>query len=76
MSALAQKADIRAAKKVMSALPPKADMCSAKAHVCFGPKADSTIVRSAATSVATKRSLCLGWNNRRTHPVLWKNVHD
>src|SRR5262245_16751828 len=25
---------------VMSALPPKADMCSALAHVCFGPKAD------------------------------------
>src|SRR5262249_4878636 len=24
----------------MSALPPKADMCSAIAHVCFGPKAD------------------------------------
>jgi hypothetical protein len=24
----------------MSALPPKADMCSATAHVCFGPKAD------------------------------------
>jgi hypothetical protein len=27
--------------KVMSALPPKADMCSALAYVCFGPKADS-----------------------------------
>src|SRR5262249_60266541 len=26
----------------MSALPPKADMCSAHAHVCFGPKADIT----------------------------------
>jgi hypothetical protein len=25
---------------VMSALPPKADMCSALANVCFGPKAD------------------------------------
>jgi|SRR5215510_2101876 len=24
----------------MSALPPKADMCSAPGHVCFGPKAD------------------------------------
>jgi hypothetical protein len=24
----------------MSALPPKADMCSALAHVCFGPEAD------------------------------------
>ena len=26
----------------MSALPPKADMCSANRHVCFGPKADMT----------------------------------
>jgi hypothetical protein len=26
--------------KVVSALPPTADMCSALAHVCFGPKAD------------------------------------
>src|SRR5215813_10306563 len=25
---------------MMSALPPKADMCSATAHVCFGPIAD------------------------------------
>jgi len=27
----------------MSALPPKADMCSALVHVCFGPKADMPI---------------------------------
>jgi hypothetical protein len=27
-------------QKVMSALPPKADMCGALAYVCFGPKAD------------------------------------
>jgi hypothetical protein len=27
-------------QKVMSALPPKADMCSALAYVCFGPIAD------------------------------------
>jgi hypothetical protein len=26
----------------MSALPPKADMCGAQAHVCFGPIADMT----------------------------------
>ncbi len=32
------KADSRA--KVMSGLPPKADMCGANRHVCFGPKAD------------------------------------
>jgi len=29
---------------VMSALPPKADMCSAVADVGYGPKADSCIV--------------------------------
>src|SRR5262249_24400734 len=33
---------------VMSALPPKADMCGAQAHVCFGPKADIVkLIRSA-----------------------------
>jgi hypothetical protein len=30
----------RHAQTVMSALPPKADMCSALAYVRFGPKAD------------------------------------
>jgi hypothetical protein len=25
---------------LMSALPPKADVCDANRHVCFGPKAD------------------------------------
>jgi len=33
----------------MSALPPKADICGALVHVCFGPKADSC--------TAAKRSL-------------------
>jgi hypothetical protein len=27
-------------QKTMSALPPKADVCSAQAHVCFGSQAD------------------------------------
>jgi hypothetical protein len=39
MSALGQK-QTYALQKAMSALLPKADMCSALAHVCFGPKAD------------------------------------
>jgi hypothetical protein len=39
MSALGQK-QTYAPQKAMSALPPKADMCSALGHVCFGPKAD------------------------------------
>jgi hypothetical protein len=39
MSALGHKQTF-APQTVMSALNPKADMCSALAHVCFGPKAD------------------------------------
>jgi hypothetical protein len=34
----------------MSALPPKADMCSAAVHVCFGPIADMTIHFQMATA--------------------------
>jgi hypothetical protein len=37
-------------QKVMSALPPKADICSALVHVCFGPIAD--IARSAKAKMA------------------------
>jgi hypothetical protein len=33
-----RKSDIP--QKAMSALPPKADMCGANEHVCFGPIAD------------------------------------
>jgi hypothetical protein len=39
MSALGQKQTC-AAQTAMSALSPKADMCSALAYVRFGPKAD------------------------------------
>ena len=39
MSALGQKRTY-AVQKSMSALSPKADMCSALADVCFGPIAD------------------------------------
>ena len=41
-SALGQK-QTYAAQQVMSALPPKADMCSALAYVCFGPIADARL---------------------------------
>ena len=42
MSALPPIATTKAGlpRKIMSASPPKADMCSALAYVCFGPKAD------------------------------------
>ena len=36
--------------KVMSALPPKADTCSALAYVCLGPKADIDSVHSITSS--------------------------
>ena len=39
----------------MSALPPKADMCGAQAHVCFGPIAD---IRQCKRHV---RFLAFGW---------------
>ena len=39
MSALGQKQTC-ALQNVMSALPPKADMCSALANVCFVPISD------------------------------------
>ena len=42
MSALPPIATAKAdmPQMVMSALPPKADMCGALVHVCFGPIAD------------------------------------
>jgi hypothetical protein len=42
MSALGHKRTY-APQQAMSALPPKADMCGARAHVRFGPKADINI---------------------------------
>ena len=39
-----------APQKVMSALTPKADMCSALAHVCFGPIADILLDYSIISS--------------------------
>jgi hypothetical protein len=39
MSTLGHKRTF-APQKVMSALPPKADMCGATSDVCYGPKAD------------------------------------
>src|SRR5215472_8264882 len=45
----------------MSALPPKADMCSAQAYVCFGPIADSC---NAAKGIAI-RSRHRRWRERR-----------
>src|SRR5262249_46932224 len=40
----------RHAQMVMSALPLKADMCTARGHVCFGPRADIPANSSVALS--------------------------
>src|SRR5215471_14911106 len=56
MSALGQK-QTYAVQHVMSGLPPKADMCGAHTHVCFGPIADSC------------KSPCLLYTRKRTHAV-------
>src|SRR5215472_9519622 len=40
-------------RAMMSALPPKADMCSALAHVCFGPKADIGDYSTTSSAIET-----------------------
>ena len=52
MSALGQKQTF-AAQKGMSALTPKADMCSATRHVCFVPKADTRRYSITSSAVAS-----------------------
>jgi hypothetical protein len=50
----------------MSALPLKADMCSALAYVCFGPKADiAPIIRSPRPQLYAE---CVGLQAQ----VLWR----
>src|SRR5262245_10989026 len=64
MSALGQKQTC-AAQKGMSALPPKADMCSATRDVRFGQKADVAICRQefvtdrCAKLIALKKTVTL-----------------
>src|SRR4029450_1295988 len=45
---------------VMSALPPKADMCSALAHVCFGPIADLGHSRSFSDHLRRGQKIRIG----------------
>ena len=52
MSALGQKQTC-AAQKVMSALPLKADMCSATRYVCFVPIADSCSAAKVRYSISS-----------------------
>jgi hypothetical protein len=68
MSALGQKQTF-APQKVMSALPPKADMCGATRDVRFGPKADINDIHSITASA---RASSEGGNSafRRLFPSL------
>ena len=63
MSALGQKQTC-AARKVMSALPSKADMCGAKRDVGFVPLADMTVIqfrrRRGRAAVESKRARFCG----------------
>jgi hypothetical protein len=51
MSALGQKQTF-ALQNLMSALAPTADICSATAHVCFGPIADNSHFQLSAERLA------------------------
>ena len=57
MSALGQKRTC-AAQKAMSALPPKADMCSATRHVRFVPKADIDLRERFQLQEKRQQALC------------------
>jgi len=67
MSALGQKQTF-APQEVMSALPPKADMCGARAHVCFGPIAD--IAKLFDGLLGEPRIIPLQVNNRLRRDLL------
>ena len=56
MSALPPIATAKAdmPQTLMSALHPKADMCGANRHVCFGPKADIQLAMRTPISVARR----------------------
>jgi hypothetical protein len=58
MSALAQK-QACAPQKVMSALPPKADMCGATRDVRFGPIAD--MLNKLSGKYSERKSAFLGF---------------
>ena len=57
MPALGQKQTC-AAQKVMSALPPKADMCGAAGHVRLVPKADTFILAIFNFIVVAALAIC------------------
>src|SRR5262249_49831963 len=89
LSALGHKRTF-AAQKVMSALPPKADICSALAHVCFGPKADRAVLShgdqasplASGGNLDAKGNKCkhsptaMEENPRSYHPAAWDRANS
>jgi len=65
MSALGQKQAF-ALHQLMSALPPKADMCAAIADVCFGPIAEITFATPFGIAVPKASSIIHGFAQTRT----------
>jgi hypothetical protein len=66
MSALGHKRTF-AVQNGMSALPPKADMCSALAYVRFGPKADSCAQQKESLFdhlAASREQTDINWNRQ------------
>src|SRR5262249_13820449 len=56
----------------MSALPPKADMCRAQAHVCFGPRADVAMQeRMSAMNGSADQSLGAHRDRKLKERAVW-----
>jgi len=49
----------------MSALPPKADMCSAIRHVCYGPVADIPTAKCDVATESTRLLVVVGFTELR-----------
>src|SRR5262249_26343875 len=64
MSAMGGQKQTFAAQKVMSALPPKADMCGATSDVRFGPKADMAYCPKDRLLLFGVRDFYSAWTRR------------
>ena len=75
MSALGQKQKC-AVQNVMSALHPKADICSALAHVRFVPIADIRRTSCVSGALASAFKLSMSWPPKRRfqHPFFYAKL--
>jgi hypothetical protein len=56
--------------RVMSALAPKADMCGATAHVCYGPKADIGFAIQSLDRREQKQETARAAINKKSYAIL------